>query len=143
MAIAGEIANTGFTWRSGEAPTMPCVSTEHTSIDHATASMQSRCVCVVVVARQGNENIHNPHIVGSPVITYERRAAAPTPAEPRDGHSCLRRPNAVVCPYKLSGGAMKAAAHIQLRGQKTAFLTFLLRQQPEPLTDGFTDGCNY
>lgn len=88
---------------------MPLVSTEHTSIDHATektaASMQSRflsAVCVVVVALQGKENIHNPHIVGPPAITNKRRAAAPTPAEPQNGHSRLRRPNGPVCPYKFS-----------------------------------------
>ena len=103
-------------------------------------SMQSRsfcAVCVVVVAQQGNENIHNPHIVGPPVITHNNGLL--TPAEPQNDHSRIKLANGFVCPYKFSGAAMKAAAHIQRRGQKTAFPTFLLRQPPEPLTDGFTE----
>lgn len=96
---------------------MPLVSIEHTSIDRAAkkavASMQSRflpAVSVVVVALQGKENIHNPRIVASPAITNKRRAAAPTPAEPQNSHSRVRRANGPVCPYKFCRGAMKAGA---------------------------------
>lgn len=89
-AIAGEITGAGFSLRSGEAPTMPLVSTEHTSIGHAAteavASMQSRflpTLGVVVVALRAKANIHNPRIVSSPAITNKQRAPAPTPAEAR------------------------------------------------------------
>lgn len=67
---------------------MPLVSTKHTSTIHTAkqtvTAMQSRflsAVCVVVVARQAPENIHNPHIVGSQDITNNQQAAALTPAE--------------------------------------------------------------
>lgn len=83
-------------------------------------------VCVVVVALQGPENIHNPHIVRSQDKTNKRQATPLTPAQPENGHSRLRRPKGLVCPYKFSEGAMKAGAHVQLSGQKTAFPTFLL-----------------
>lgn len=89
-AIAGEITGAGFSLRSGEAPTMPLVSTEHTSIGHAAmeavASMQSRflpTLCVAVVALRAEANIPNPRIVSSPAITNKQRAPTPTPAEAR------------------------------------------------------------
>lgn len=89
QAIAGEITGAGFSLRSEEVPTMPLVSTEHTSISHTTteavASMQSRFLPAlgVVVALRAKANIHNPHIVSSPAITNKQRAPAPTPAEAR------------------------------------------------------------
>lgn len=69
---------------------MPLVSTEHTSISHATtqavASMQSRfhpSLGTVVVALRAKANIHNPRIVSSPAITNKQRAPMATPAEAR------------------------------------------------------------
>lgn len=94
---------------------MPLVSREHTGIDHGgKKNRRSDCnrasspLSVLLLWRL--HNIHNPHIVGPPAITNRRGAAAPTPARPRDGHSRFWRPNGRVCPYKFSGGAMKAAA---------------------------------
>lgn len=88
-AIAGENTGAGFSLRSGEAPTMPLVSTEHTSISHATtkavALMQSCSLCAlaVVVPLRAKANIHNPRIVSSPAITNKQRAPTATPAEAR------------------------------------------------------------
>lgn len=124
----------GSTWGQEKLPQCPLFPQNTPALTtpprKTVAPMQSRflsAVCVSVVALQGKENIHNPHIVGSPDITNKRWATAPTPAEPQNGHSWLRGPNGLVCPYKFRGGAMKAGAHIQLNGQKTAFPTFLLR----------------
>lgn len=69
---------------------MPLVSTEHTTISHATseavASVQSRflpALGVVVVALRAKANILNPRIVSSPAITNKQRAPKATPAETR------------------------------------------------------------
>lgn len=72
----------------------PCFHRTHQHLPH---QQESRCfdaivfplrsVCVVVVALQGEENIHNPHIAGSPAITNKRRVTALTPDEAQNGHS--------------------------------------------------------
>lgn len=147
-AIAGEITSAGFSLRSGEAPTMPLVSTEHTSIGHAAtefvASMQSRflpALGVVVVALRAKANIHNPHIVSLPAITNKQRAPAPTPAEAQ------KRPQPAQ-PGKrtyLSLQVQQRSDESQrLTVRKRKFSTFLLpSRQPEPLNDAVTGGWNY